>query len=499
MSLLLGTNALRAQNEDEFEKARQQMMKEFLEFDQQSKETYTSFRSQCNHQYADFMRQGWKWFESEEPLKNPLDDIPVVPPVVAPIEDQKPPVEDTPAPAPVVVPAPVPEPVPEPHPVEPVPEPEPMPTVQYCEFSLFGTACKVRYDFTPKPHLKSVNNEHIAQMWETLADQTDEMLYDCLALRESLQLCDWAYMQLVAAVANTLYPNENESAILQNLLLVGSGFDVLMAIQENNQIHNLINSNSGLFQYTYFLINGKQYYWLERNPKQVKMQIMQGQYPESSPMSMSVTQENLFSSRITPQRTFQSQRYPNMEVTVRTNKNQIDFYNTYPAACEKNNPYTKWRFYAETPLCIETRNSLYPSLRQKIAGKSQKEAAEMLLNWVQTSLVYEYDDKVWGEDRAFFGEETLYYPYADCEDRSILFSHLMRDLLNLDVVLIYYPGHLATAVRYTDPNVHGDYILYNGQRYYISDPTYIGACIGRTMPNMNNAEAVAIPVRKIQY
>ena len=88
------------------------------------------------------------------------------------------------------------------------------------------------------------------------------------------------------------------------------------------------------------------------------------------------------------------------------------------------------------------------------------------MNFVQTAFVYEYDDKVWGTDRSFFADECLYYPYCDCEDRSILFSRLVRDLLGLDVVLIYYPGHLATAVKFSS-EVSGDYITYDGARYTI--------------------------------
>lgn len=107
------------------------------------------------------------------------------------------------------------------------------------------------------------------------------------------------------------------------------------------------------------------------------------------------------------------------------------------------------------------------------------------------SLVYEYDDKVWGGDRAFFADETLYYPYCDCEDQSILFSRLVRDLLGLEVVLVYYPGHLATAVQFTE-NITGDYVAMNGKRYVICDPTYIGAPVGATMPEMDNAKAKII-------
>ena len=110
---------------------------------------------------------------------------------------------------------------------------------------------------------------------------------------------------------------------------------------------------------------------------------------------------------------------------------------------------------------------------------------------MQTAFVYEYDDKVWGEDRAFFAEETLYYPYCDCEDRSILFSRLVRDLLGLDVILVYYPGHLATAVCFNS-EVKGDYITLNGRRFVVCDPTYIGAPVGCTMPSMDNKAAKVI-------
>ena len=132
-----------------------------------------------------------------------------------------------------------------------------------------------------------------------------------------------------------------------------------------------------------------------------------------------------------------------------------------------------------------------PALRKQIQGLSTRAAVERILNFVQTAFVYEYDDKVWGGDRAFFPEETLFYPYADCEDRSILFSRIVRDLLNLPVVLIYYPGHLATAVAFPGAE-QGDYISLNGKRFTICDPTYIGAPVGATMPNMNNQTAQAI-------
>jgi hypothetical protein len=115
----------------------------------------------------------------------------------------------------------------------------------------------------------------------------------------------------------------------------------------------------------------------------------------------------------------------------------------------------------------------------------------ILLNWVQTAFKYGYDDEIWGGDRAFFVQETLFYPQSDCEDRSILFSRLVRDLTGLDVALVYYPGHLAAAVAFSGQE-EGDWFNCNGQRFVVCDPTYINAPVGLTMPGMDNKTAKII-------
>ena len=134
------------------------------------------------------------------------------------------------------------------------------------------------------------------------------------------------------------------------------------------------------------------------------------------------------------------------------------------------------------------KETLYPQLLDVIGGLSDYEAVDRLCNWVQTAFEYEYDDKVWGADRAFFADETLYYPYCDCEDRSILLTRVVRDLLGLRCALVYYPGHLATAIALGE-DAKGDYIRMGGEKFLVCDPTYINAPIGRTIPGMDNQRA----------
>jgi hypothetical protein len=162
-----------------------------------------------------------------------------------------------------------------------------------------------------------------------------------------------------------------------------------------------------------------------------------------------------------------------------------------------NNFMTRWAMYANTPLDDNVKNQIYPVLREKIKGLSKVEAVNVLLNFLQTGFDYELDDDVWGGDRPFFAEETLYYPACDCEDRSILLSRWVRDLVGCEVALVYYPGHLAMAVNFGDEKPEeGTYYLWDDKPFYVCDPTImgIGAPVGVPMEMFADCAEVSLIV-----
>ena len=220
------------------------------------------------------------------------------------------------------------------------------------------------------------------------------------------------------------------------------------------------------------------------------MQIADFAFPNEKHLSLVVTNEPMLTRKESEPRKYIGEGYKT-EAMCTVNTNLVEFFDSYPSSQLDNNPLTRWAIYANTPLDATIKQSLYHALGEAMDGKSYPEAADILLDFVQTAFVYEYDDKVWGGDRPFFAEESLYYPYCDCEDRSILYSRLVRDLLKLDVILVYYPGHLATAVKFNEP-LKGDYIQLGEDKYLVCDPTYIGASIGMTMPDMDNKSAKVI-------
>jgi hypothetical protein len=166
------------------------------------------------------------------------------------------------------------------------------------------------------------------------------------------------------------------------------------------------------------------------------------------------------------------------------NKNLQDFYRDY-AKCDVVLHY-------KAPMSDDLRKQLYDALKKEIAGKSQKDAANILINFVQTAFEYKTDGDQFGYEKPFFLDETFYYPFCDCEDRAMLFSTLVRDLMGLETVLLDYPKHIASAVRFTE-DIKGDALEFkDGSVYLICDPTYIGAPVGATMSDMDNATAKVI-------
>lgn len=455
---------------------------------QQAKKKYEDFRARANKEYADFVRKAWKTVGRKPPIPAPKPKDKDVPPVVIPEDIKLQPIKSVPIKIKDKV-WNVPKIEFQPVPVEPIPA-QPVETEEWVNFTFYGTPMKVRFGQDLKFSMSSCTPNGIADAWELLSQSTyNNVIRDCLTLRIEHKLGDWAYLRMLQTMAEACVGKRNEAVMLMAYIFCQSGYKMRLSTA-NNRLHMLFSSKYTIYQKDYFVLDGENFYVYGESMPQ--MNICDASYPKEQSLSLWMSDAMSLAENKTQSRVLTSKRYPDMKITVSSNKNLIDFFDGYPVSMVGGNFMTKWAMYANVPLDKKIGQTLLPQLKEKISGLSKKEATERLLNWVQTAFVYEFDDKVWGYDRAFFAEETLYYPYCDCEDRAILFTRLVRDLLGLKCVLVYYPGHLASAVCFGEENVQGDYITHDGNRYVVCDPTYIGAEIGRTMSNMNNATATVM-------
>lgn len=456
----------------------------YEEFRKQVRNEYEAFRDEANRQYAEWMKDAWASYKVLPAIPKPKEKE--MPPVMIDEEEKNKPLNDNPLPIEGIITTPNPK--PQPVPIGPIRE-QPQPQEKCVSFLFYGTNLQVRFNDEERFKLINLSEQSLSEAWTKLSGTAyNNTIRDCLELRIRLNLNDWAYLLMLQKLSEACFGKSNEATMLMAFIFCQSGYMTRLGLA-NNKLVMLFGSKHHIYDWAYYTSGDYCLYPIGIEARD--MQICDMQFPNEKPLSLWIGQQPKLTCNMSKERVLKSRRYDDIKVMVSVNKNLIDFYNDYPASEADDNFMTRWAMYANTPIAKEVTENLYPVLRKRLEGLTQLESVERLLNWVQTAFVYEYDEKVWGGDRAFFAEESLYYPYCDCEDRSILFSHLVRDLVGLEVVLVYYPGHLAAAVCFTE-DIKGDYIPLGNKRFTICDPTYIGAPVGRTMPKMNNKTANVI-------
>lgn len=468
------TLVLAAQVDDDWNKkvreSQQNAREEYEKFRQQAEQEYNDFRRRANEEYARFMENPWKAFETQ-----PAEEIPVLPKPPVPIN-----IDPNAHPYPVPIPyegTPVPL-VPEihPEPVEPI-TPTVQPDVPVTLICFYGTDITFHLPTAQPPLLKDASEKSVADLWTKLSQPTfDNMIAECLQRRAEMNLCDWGYIILTEQVAEAYYGSHtNEAVVLHMFLLTQSGYQLRIGRTEENQLFVLIGSNERIYHYKYCKIKGVNYYNFNKSLDNKPCYIFDCAFPKEKLMSLAMSQPQLTVKETQP-RTLVAKRYPQVKATVVLNQNLIEFFNSCPLNA-------RWELYSKASLSDIAKSALYPVLRKAIDGRTQAEAAIILINFVQTAFDYATDQNQFGYERPLYPDEALYYPYCDCEDRSILFACLVRELMGLEVVLLDYPEHLATAVCFTE-DVEGDWLNVDGKKYIVCDPTYIGADIGMSMPSM---------------
>ena len=456
---------------------------QYEKFSKHAKAEYEDYRAQCNAEYVKFLERAWKEYKVLPSIPRPKDEV--VPPTIMPRQDKNKKqakeilIENVVSPILSL---------PQPKPISPIYENDKVEEKNF-SFSYMGTTCEVRLPKDLNIRMSGCESCMIATIWKQLATNAmDNTIRDFLALRLKMQLCDWAYLNLIDTFAQAFCGHGNEAVIMAAFIYSQSGYKMRLG-RDCEKLYLLYGSKHGIYEKGYIVIEGINYYPLD--DKVERMEISDFSFPQEQSMSLYIENAQKFTIRPSAIRKLASEQYHDVAIDSQVNLNLIQFYNTYPSSEVNGNFMTRWKMYADTPMDESVSQMLYPDIKNKIEGLSDVQAVNQILNWVQTAFQYEYDDKVWGHDRAFFAEETLYYPYCDCEDRAILFTRLVRDLLGLKCILVYYPGHLASAVCLKQ-QVNGDYISLDGDVYTICDPTYIGAPVGITMPEMDNRSAKVI-------
>lgn len=305
------------------------------------------------------------------------------------------------------------------------------------------------------------------------------LLADCRQLKKDLKLNDWGVFLFVRDVSNALCADAHASVVMQQFLLNELGYKSKMARRaDRDQMLLFVATDCKMYGRPYFTKDGLNYYNLTSD-ETCQFYMCQEDSPKAkSSIDMQITNAPLLNSGMV--NSVHKNGAGTVAVSVDVPKSLMLFY--------KSMPQCDYSVYVNAKVNPAVADRLLSSLAPIVDGKSETEAANLLINFVQTGFKYATDQEQFGYEKPFFVEELFYYPYCDCEDRSVLYSYLVRNLLKLDVVLLDYPNHIATAVCFNE-NVSGDFVTIEGKKYIVCDPTYIGASIGKAMPQFKRVAA----------
>ena len=385
----------------------------------------------------------------------------------------------------------------QPKPFVPVIIPEGTTVTQKCEFDFFGSHIAIAIDDDCRFKLESNDNQGVAKAVGALSknDKYNVVLKDCLNAREKLKLNDWAYYSMLIKLGETFFGGKcNEATLLSAYLYCMSGYQMRFAFDRSTRkLLILVACDQLVSGAPYCRYDGVKFFIFsnEANSGSIELEWCTYALPKEKAMSLWMKDEPQFAddARLVKHRPYQAAQ----PVAYKVNKNLIDFYDTYPVPSTDGDEYSRWIYYAQTPMSENAQATVYPELRKQLAGKSTFEQLRTIMYFIE-GYRYGYDDEVWGHDRAFFPDETLFYPMSDCEDHAILLSRLVRDLMGLPTALVYYPGHLAAAVC-VDEDIPGDYLVTGNTKYLVCDPTIYYGDPGKTMTQMMGKPAKLILIK----
>ncbi|MDR0989099.1 MAG: hypothetical protein LBM06_06535 [Prevotellaceae bacterium] len=371
----------------------------------------------------------------------------------------------------------------QPPPPPPAPRPQEKAGAPTLSLTFAGESFAVSASLREVFRLRALEENSIADAYELLCRADSRPLLQQLSqIRTSRSLNDWGYFQLIRQASGVLAAGSNERTLLQLFLLNESGYRAKIARKSDEaKLLLFIAPDSKLYGRPYIQVNGQTYYYID-GTEPCRFYMCQKDFSRATrPVGMALQKAPLFAGKSVtrPHRTPGS----TISVSAPVPESLMAFYQSYPQ-CD-------YGVYFHAPVNPQVREALFAALQPAIRGKSEAEAANILISFVQTAFDYKTDPDQFGYEKPFFIEELFYYPYSDCEDRAMLYSYLVRELLGLEVVLLDYPQHIATAVAFKG-EVAGDYVVVSGRRYTVCDPTYIGAPIGQAMPQFRNVKAKII-------
>lgn len=352
----------------------------------------------------------------------------------------------------------------------------PKPLKRMITFYNVPTSIDVPASYTDYKMVGNTEND-VADYWTHLSTSDFEYVVKQIAEQADTKgLENWSLFKYIETVSDNVYGKgqENEKEVFTVFLANQLGLDVKLG-RANEKLVSMFAIAQKVYEWMSIKIGETKYYFRWGNDDLTSLATYR------TPFKGPVAQINLLKSipdLLSPPAKIQTR-------TVRSSAFDCDI----PILLDTNIclflaefPRVRCDIPAMTDVSKQLAESLYDTMYPRVKDLSQYEAVHVLMKFMHYDFEYATDQDQFGYEKPFFCEENFLYPFNDCEDRSVLFSYLIRHILDMDVILLDYPNHIMTAVAFEE-EMAGAYLEFEGKRFYVCDPTYIGSCPGMIHPD----------------
>ncbi|WP_430811320.1 MULTISPECIES: hypothetical protein [unclassified Carboxylicivirga] len=351
----------------------------------------------------------------------------------------------------------------------------------------FGSPAHLMIDKRTKAlAIKSVKPSAFANYWEDFtATHYQVYIESLLRYARDKNLNDWGIYQLIDITSRQLHTTPNGRAMWTWAMLNQAGYQAKIGYS-GNTVYLLLPFMQVVYEKPFYSIDGSNFYLMGAKKNIKNMMTYTEDFAAATkkvdlhlPYALAFSEEQNTVERKT---TLPDE---SEALSLKMNKTVMAFLASYPQTINT--------VYLNAAMSADVKETLYEYIQPRIEGKSETQAVTYLLDYLHNSFEYKTDRDQFNKEKMFFPDEIFYYPYSDCEDRTVLFTRLVNELLGLDAIAITYFSHMAAAVSFTAP-VEGYSFLVDGRRYTITDPTYINAPIGSVMPDYEGYTPMAIKI-----
>lgn len=355
-------------------------------------------------------------------------------------------------------------------------------------FTFYGQTINISYDkLMVITKIRSVSEDSISVFWNSFARSNSNHLVDQLMrYRDLLGLGDWGYFRLVKAAAEHICRNDQLNTDLMTwALMIRSGYDVRMAFNQN--ITTVLFPSENIIYYRKFITIGQKRFYLDREMDSQLLVTYQNPFPDTErKIDLRFYKSLNFKGNLMMRKYLYPWNNENYEFTLRFNPEVIRFYRDYPQ--------TDPSIYFGAPLTSTLKEDLLGQFYPIVSKMGKTEAVVFLQQFLQQGFNFVSVNQENEGAKVRFAEESVASKSGDDRSKSVLFSWLVRVLLQLPVVGVHFPGYYSLAISFDEP-MEGDYYYWNSEKYCLTDPTFQNAPIGVLMPELSGLTAQLVGIQ----